>query len=380
MTIAFSIPTTCKQSADNVAQLLLHPEQLAQQRFKKESIAFFEQQYPGYKALLTPSCTRALELAAMATGLNANDEVIMPSFGFVGMANAFANTGASIVFADILPHTMNIDPNSVERCIGAKTRAVVIMHYAGVACNTSALRSICDRHGLLLIEDNAQGIGCLDGHLPLGSVGDFTCISFDPMKNISCGEGGLLLCKQHLWPQVITVFNNGTDREAFEQGHKNRYEWVAPGSKFEMSEHTAALLLPLLYRSSELLDQRRKIWQQLYEGMVQAQVPEAMLPAALRHLPHKGHLFFIHCANDRALIMQGMQSAGVACASHFAPLHSSPRAKAAGWRMDCDIHTTSQSDSLLRLPVHNHLTQTQITHICTTLSSVIKHVTTTHVD
>ena len=367
MSIPFNVPYTCIESSDNIRSLIDNPTQLANQTFKKECVRFFEERFPNFKALLTSSCTSAMELIALSMGFGKGDEVIMPSFGFVGVANAFANTGASPVFVDIIPSTMNIDPESIVRSITPATRAVVIVHYAGVACATDTIRKICDDHGLLLIEDSAQGIGCSDKGKPMGSMGDFSCISFDSLKNISCGEGGLLLCKEYHWPKVLMAFNNGTNREAFERKQTNCYEWVAAGSKFEMSEFSAAILHPLLINSESILWQRRQLWQRLYDSLLIAGVPESLLPTSIANKPHNGHLFYIKCSGKREELIEYLQSKGIPSAFHYSPLHSSTRAKKEGWKMDCDTHTTIESGRLLRLPIHNFLTDPQIGHIATTL-------------
>jgi len=371
MSIPFNVPYTCIESSDNIWSLVDNPTQLANQTFKKKCVRFFEERFPNYKALLTSSCTSAMELIALSMGLGKGDEVIMPSFGFVGVANAFANTGVSPVFVDIIPSTMNIDPESILRSITPATRAVVIVHYAGMACATDTIRKICDDHGLLLIEDSAQGIGCSDKGRPMGSMGDFSCISFDSLKNISCGEGGLLLCKEHHWPKVLMAFNNGTNREAFERKQTNRYEWIASGSKFEMSEFSAAILHPLLLKSEYILEQRRQLWQLLYDNLLISGVPNEILPTSIANEPHNGHIFYIKCNENRANLISRLHGAGIACAFHYSPLHNSPRAKAAGWRMDCDSHTTIESERLLRLPIHNHLTEAQIGYISATLAAFL---------
>lgn len=376
MTIPFNIPYTCVESFDSVQFLVNNPETIALKTYTSQCQQFFENVYVGHRAFLTPSCTRSMELVAMSMDINLGDEIIMPSYGYVGVANAFANCGATPVFADILPKTMNIDPESIERCITPRTKAVVIVHYAGVACDTALIRRICDDNGLILIEDNAQGIGCLDGDLPLGSFGDYSCISFDQMKNVNCGEGGLLLCKDHLWPKLLTAFDNGTNRHAFELKKIERYEWVGSGSKFDMSEFSAAILLPLLQKSKSILDERRQVWKQLHDRLSLASVPSNFLPATIAETPHNGHIFFVKCKDEieRSGLMRHLSELGIACAFHFSPLHSSQRAKAENWTIDKDEHTTLESGRLLRLPVFNRLDEEGIDRIASAVATYFSHL------
>jgi len=371
MQVPFNVPYTSSESAINLKYLVENPTSLGSGKFKGKCISYFERIYPEYRALLTPSCTRSMELIALSLEICHGDEVIMPSYCYVGVANAFANMGATLVFADVLKGNMNIDPDSIERCITSKTRAVIIMHYSGVACNTKRIRQICDDHGVILIEDAAQAIGCSDNTVPLGSLGDFTCISFDPLKNISCGEGGLLLCKKQYWQKVLSAFDNGTNRHAFELGKIETYEWVGFGSKFEMSEYTAAILYPLLHESDNVMAVRISIWRALYDKLVSIGFSDETLPTSFDISPHNGHLFYIKCANTnvRIKLIKHMKNAGIACASHFSPLHSSPRARAQRWVMDQDIHTTVESTRLLRLPMHNYLTNDDLEHISKTMAT-----------
>jgi dTDP-4-amino-4,6-dideoxygalactose transaminase len=306
---------------------------------------------------MTSSCTKALEIIALSLGLEAGDEVIMPSFNFVGVANSFVLAGANIVFADIEPNTMNICPDSIRRAIGPKTKALLVMHYAGIACEMDAIRAICEEYNLMLIEDNAQGIHCKYKGQLLGSFGDYSCISFDTMKNISCGEGGVLLFKEKHQKKIIEIFDVGTNKKAFENGLVGKYEWVCLGSKYALSEYNAAILFPLLSISEEICNLRREKWDYLYNGFLTKPEISNLLPKKSNAGEHKGHVFFIKCKNieERDLMIKMLKESGIVGAFHFSPLHSSPYALEHKLKIERDIHTTVESDRLLRLPIYSNI-------------------------
>jgi len=318
---------------------------------------YFEGLYPEYKALMTSSCTKALEIVALSLRLKDGDEVIMPSFNYVGVANSFVLAGAKIVFADIDPDTMNVSPDSIRRAIGPKTKALVIMHYAGIACEVEAILQICKENNLILIEDNAQGIHCkYKGHF-LGSFGDFSCMSFDSMKNVSCGEGGVLLYKEKYHQEIINIFDVGTNKIDFEKGKASKYEWICKGSKYILSEYSAAILHPLLEESELICQLRRDKWDYLYAGICKHPNISHLLPKKVDEKAHQGHVFFIKCKDEkeRDLLIQAFKKVGITAAFHFAPLHSSPYALQHNLKMEEDQYTSVESNRLLRLPIYSNV-------------------------
>ena len=290
-------PVTDKQSALNVAHVVANPEFLLTKPYTKSCEKWFKENYPGYEAFLTSSCTRALEMAALSMDIQSGDEIIVSPFNYVGVANAFAMFGAKLVFVDIEPNTMNIDLEAARRAITPKTKAIIAMHYGSVACDLDGFRLLCDENNLFLVEDAAHCIGAKHQEKPLGLWGDFSAISFDAQKNISCGEGGVLLVKQKHHSIVEKVYENGTDKRAFDRGHIPFYSWQCIGSKFAISEYDAAVLLPLLQRVAKITSERRKAWDKLFAAVQNHDVLSAFLPQNLNDLNHNGHIFWL-CAES----------------------------------------------------------------------------------
>lgn len=374
MKIPFNISSTSSSSTENVKHLVENPLSISEKFFTKLCIEWFQKVYPEYKALLVTSCTKAMELIALSIDIQEGDEIIMPSFSYVGVANSFANLGAKLVLQDIDPETMNIDSNLLESAITAKTKAVVIMHYGGVACEMKKIVEICKQRNIVLIEDNAQGIGATYHDIPLGSFGDFSCISFDSLKNISCGEGGVLLYKEKFTKSVDVCFENGTNRNDFSEGKVEYYEWVNRGSKFAISEFNAAILYPLLLNTETITDTRKERWQKLYDSIFQEEKIKHLLTPKLLLYNHNAHIFFLKCAHkkERDALMKFLNSKEISCSFHYTPLHSSVQGKKLGLHLPNDTHTTKESERLLRLPMYNTLTDSNIEYITDNLISFFK--------
>lgn len=364
---------TLEQSADNVHYLVDNPSELSLKKFSNACQGYFEKIYPGYKALLVSSCTRALDLIAIALDLGPGDEVVLPSFNYVGVANAFAATGAKLVFADIDAKTMNVSIEALKKCLTAKTKAVAIMNYAGMGKDLEEIKLLCDELGITLVEDNAQGIGAFYNNKRLGSFGDFSCISFDSLKNLSCGEGGVVLYKSKFEDAVQTVFHNGTNRLAFEKGEVDAYEWVSLGSKFALSEFNAAIMLPLLENSEGIILERLQKWNFLYDTLWEVESLRVYLPNHMRKLKHNAHIFYLKFVDNdqRDLVMGYLQENGISCSFHYTPLHSSKMGLAKNYSMPVDNNTTTESEVLLRLPIFNALTKSQIQEIKSALCEVV---------
>ncbi|MBY0406309.1 MAG: dTDP-4-amino-4,6-dideoxygalactose transaminase, partial [Rickettsiales bacterium] len=309
---------------------------------------------------LTPSCTHALEMAALLLALKPGDEVIMPSFTFVSSANAFAMHGATPVFVDIRPDTMNIDETLVEAAITPRTRAIMVMHYAGIACDMDAIAAIAARHGLPLIEDAAHAVlACWKGQ-PLGTLGDMGVISFHETKNLTSGEGGMLLLKSpHLADRADILQHKGTNRTAFRQGKAGFYSWVDFGSSWSLGEMASALLYANLQQADAILARRLALWQRYYEAFAPlAAGGHVTLPTLPEGAEHNGTIFYLKLKDEaeRTRFIQSLSAQGVDCVFHYIPLHSSPAGRALGRFHGADRYTTTESARLVRLPLFYGLT------------------------
>lgn len=315
----------------------------------------------GRKALMTTSCTHALEMAALLLGIVPGDEVIMPSFTFVSTANAFVLRGARPVFVEIRPDTLNIDERAIEAAITPKTRAILVVHYAGVACELDAILALARRHGLVVIEDNAHGLfGAYRGR-PLGSFGTFATLSFHETKNIMCGEGGALIVNDDRYAERAEIVREkGTNRSRFFRGLVDKYSWVEPGSSYLPSDLLAAFLFAQLEAADEIQRRRRAIWYgyqaELAEwssacGVVQPTVPDHCAPAYNLY-----YLLLPKPAQRKALIAF-LRERGIATVFHYVPLHGSEYGAKLGYRRDDLPLSQSCSERLIRLPMYNDMTE-----------------------
>ena len=347
-------PVTDKQSALNVADVVANPQFLLTKPYTKSCEKWFKENYPGYEAFLTSSCTRALEMAALSMDINPGDEIIVSPFNYVGVANAFAMFGAKLVFVDIEPKTMNIDLKAARRAITPKTKAIIAMHYGSVACDLDGFRLLCDENNLFLVEDAAHCIGASHQEKPIGLWGDFSAISFDAQKNISCGEGGVLLVKQKHHAVVEKVYENGTDKRAFDRGDIPFYLWQCIGSKFAISEYDAAILLPLLQRVTEITIERRKAWDKLFAAVQNHDVLSTFLPQNLNDLNHNGHIFWL-CAESTESAqywVDWFKKNKIQASFHYPSLDNSPFYKHQQSNPCQQANTLSKR--LFRLPLHHY--------------------------
>ena len=305
------------------------------------------------KALMTPSCTHALEMAGILLGLKPGDEVIMPSFTFVSTANAFALRGATVVFVDIRPDTLNIDEQAIEAAITPRTRAIVPVHYAGVACEMDTIMTIAERHGLAVIEDAAQAVGSSYKGRPLGSFGTMSALSFHETKNItSGGEGGALLVND---PRFIEraeiVREKGTNRSQFFRGHVDKYTWVDIGSSYLPSELQCAYLAAQLDSLSEITADRMATWNHYRSRLTGNHALQ--LPSPPANCEHNGHIFHVRLrdGSTRDQVLQDLATERVHAVFHYVPLHSAPGAAGRSRFFGQDRHTTRESNRLIRLPI-----------------------------
>ena len=317
------------------------------------------------RALLTPSCTHALELAAILIDVKHGDEVIMPSYTFVSTANAFVLRGAKIKFIDINPVTMNLDVESILSAITKKTKAIVPVHYAGVSCDMKMLISIAKSKNIFVIEDAAQSLMSSYKGKPLGSYGHLSCISFHQTKNIHCGEGGAILINDPRFIERAEIIREkGTNRSAFNRGLVDKYKWVDIGSSYLPSEISAAFLYAQLDNSSKIIKKRIILWNEYYRLLSPLKKIEIMtIP---KNVKHNAHMFYIKLKDmeERTRLMKYLFDKKIESVFHYIPLHSSDSCSKYFKFVGKDIYTTKESSRLLRLPLYYSLKKTDIHFIC----------------
>ena len=343
--------------------------------FSRYCERWFESHIGSERALMTPSCTAALEFAAILVDIGEGDEVIMPSFTFVSTANAFALRGARIRFVDVNPRTLNIDPACVERALTARTRAIVPVHYAGVSCDMEALCDLAEQHGVWLIEDAAQAVGSSYRDEPVGSRGHLSAFSFHETKNLSAaGEGGVLCINEaELVERAEIIREKGTNRSAFFRGQVDKYSWVDIGSSFLLSEIQAAYLSTQLDRLHDIQAARMAIWQAYFDSMAPL-ANRYTLPDIPKECTHNAHIFHLRCDDlaHRTAILEDFRSAGVGAVFHYVPLHSSKAGRTFGEMVGADRYTTCESERLLRLPLWFGMPQSTIEEVAGTALEVLE--------
>lgn len=323
------------------------------------------EEYTGTKeALLTNSGTDSLEMSAILAGITSGDEVIMPSYTFVSTANAFVLRGAKIVFVDIRPDTMNIDENLIEGAITNKTKAIVPVHYAGVACEMDTINEIAKKHNIKVIEDAAQGVMAFYKGKALGSIGDYGCFSFHETKNYSMGEGGAILINKEddlLRGEIIR--EKGTNRSQFFRGQVDKYSWMDVGSSFLPSELNAAYLYAQLLEKEAINNNRLASWDRYYKGLLPLKDKGVIeLPYIPQECTHNAHMFYIKTKDleERTALINHLKNRDIASVFHYVPLHSAPAGKKYGVFYGKDIYTTKESERLLRLPMYYNLSADDI--------------------
>lgn len=323
--------------------------------FTRKCHGWLEEHLGCNKALLTHSCTAALEMAAILADIQPGDEVIIPSYTFVSTANAFVLRGGVPVFVDVRPDTLNLDETKVEEAITPRTKAIVPVHYAGVGCEMDAIMAIAARHNLLVIEDAAQAIMSTYKGRPLGSIGHLGTLSFHETKNVMCGEGGALLINHPQWTsRAEIVREKGTNRTQFFRGQVDKYTWVDVGSSYLPSEITAAFLWAQLENADEITARRMANWQRYHEAFAELEalgrVRRPIIPADCQHNAHMYYLLLPDWIARSALI-EKLEAHGISSVFHYVPLHSSPAGLKYG-RAYGDLSRTQElSDRLLRLPM-----------------------------
>ncbi len=357
--IAFNQPVYMEEGIRCIQEAVLKNKRLnGDGPFTERCTRWFEKKLHA-KALLTTSCTHALEMAALLADIREGDEVIMPSYTFVSTANAFALRGAKIRFVDIRKDTMNIDERLIENALTEKTKVIVPVHYAGVGCEMDAIMKLAEKYGLLVAEDAAQGMMASYKGRYLGTIGDFGTYSFHETKNYTMGEGGLILLNNPEFMQRGEVIREkGTDRSRYFRGEIDKYSWVDIGSSYLPSEMNAAYLLPQL-EAAEVINQKRLfLWQVYYEALMPlAEAGKIELPAVPEGCCHNAHMFYIKARDlkERTALIRYLEEHDVRAVFHYVPLHSAKAGAVYGQFCGEDRYTTRESERLLRLPMFYQL-------------------------
>ncbi len=353
--IPFNKPYMTGRELSHIAQAHTNGHLSGDGSFTKKCHQWIEEHTGTHKALLTHSCTAALEMAAILADIQPGDEVIMPSYTFVSTANAFVLRGGVPVFVDIRPDTLNIDEAKIESAITSRTKAIVPVHYAGVACEMDAIMEIARRHDLLVIEDAAQGIMSTYKGKQLGSIGHLGAYSFHETKNIIAGEGGALLVNdERLAERAEIIREKGTNRGQFFRGQVDKYTWVDIGSSFLPGEVIAAFLWAQLEDASHITSKRLEIWSNYHEALSPLESASKLRrPIILKDCVHNAHMYYLltPSLDARTQIIAHLKNAGISTVFHYVPLHDSPFGKKHGHANDDLVNTRRVSDCLLRLPL-----------------------------
>lgn len=365
--ISFNVPPYIGKEDKYIKQAIDSRKICGDGQFTKKCNEKFEEITGAKKVLMTTSGTSALEMAALLADIKPGDEVIMPSYTFVSTANAFVLRGATIVFVDIRPDTMNIDENLIEDAITEKTRAIVPVHYGGVACEMDTIRAIAKRHNLVVVEDAAQGFMSFYKGRALGSIGDFGCYSFHETKNYSMGEGGAVLVNHEKNVERAEIIREkGTNRTKFFRGQVDKYTWIDLGSSYLQSELNCAYLYAQIENPDIINNDRLQSWNTYYELLTPLKEKGCIdLPVVPEGCVHNAHMFYIKTKDleERSKLIAFLKENGIGAVFHYIPLHSSPAGQQFGRFHGEDKYTTKESERLLRLPMYYGLEKKDIEYV-----------------
>ena len=370
--INFNIPPYVGKEVTYIQDAIKNNKICGDGGYTKKCNSWIEERFGTPKALLTTSCTHALEMSALLADIQPGDEVIMPAYTFVSTADAFVLRGAKIVFVDIHPETMNIDERLIEDAITEKTKAIVPVHYAGVSCEMDTILDIAKRHNLIVIEDAAQGVMATYKGRPLGSIGDYGCFSFHETKNYSMGEGGCLLIQNPDKIEIAEIIREkGTNRSKFFRGQIDKYTWVEAGSSYLPSDMNAGYLWAQLEMAEEININRLASWNKYYDLLSPlAKAGKIELPYVPDTCTHNAHMFYIKTADlaERTRLITYLKENGVSAVFHYIPLHTAPAGIKYGHFHGKDTYTTKESERLLRLPMYYNLENKDIEYVCSLIS------------
>lgn len=342
--------------------------------FTQKCQNFFEERFHFKKSLLTTSCTDALEMCAILANIGPGDEVIIPSYTFVSTALAFVRQGAKIVFADSNSQNPNIDVSGIEALITPRTKALVPVHYAGIACDMDVIMKLADKYNLIVIEDAAQAVDSYYKGTPLGSIGHMAAFSFHETKNINAGEGGMLVINdERFLNRAEIIWEKGTNRAEFFRGEVNKYGWVDTGSSFLPSEIIAAYLYAQIENIDDIQLKRRKIWELYFEGFQDIKKAGIQLPFIPDYATNNGHMFYLVCSDlrQRTYLIEQLKNMGIYAVFHYQSLHKSPFYSNRHDGREIPV-SDMYSDCLVRLPLHYDLTEEDVNLIISSTKKIIQ--------
>ena len=375
--IGFNVPIYIKESIDCIKEAAESRKICGDGAFTKKCSEWMENKFNAHKVLMTTSCTSALEMAAILLDLKPGDEVIMPSYTFVSTADAFVMVGAKIVFVDINPKTMNIDENKIEEAITSKTKAIVVVHYAGISPDMDRIMKIAKEHNLKVVEDSAQGVMAKYKDKYLGTIADLGCYSFHETKNYSMGEGGAIVINDpELIERAEIIREKGTNRNKFFRGEIDKYTWVDYGSSYLPSELNCAYLYPQLKDAEMINNDRLTSWNYYKDGLKELEKDGCI---TLQYVPeyseHNAHMFYIKAKNleERTMLIEYLKSKGIQAVFHYIPLHTSPAGMRFGRFFGEDKYTTSESEKLVRLPMYYGLTRKEQDEVINAIKEFYKN-------
>ena len=376
MKIDFNVPPYVGNEMEYIQQAVDVRKICGDGQFTKKCNAWIEEKTGTSKALLTTSCTHATEMAAILCDIKPGDEVIMPSYTFVSTADAFVLRGAKAVFVDIRPDTMNIDESLIEAAITEKTKAIVPVHYAGVACEMDTIMALAKKYNLKVVEDAAQGVMSTYKGKALGSIGDFGCYSFHETKNYSMGEGGALLIRSvDDVERAEIIREKGTNRSKFFRGQIDKYTWVEAGSSYLPSELNAAYLYAQLEKADVINDARMACWNTYYQELLSLKdAGKIDLPYVPEDCVHNAHMFYVKAKDlqERSALIAFLKENGIGCVFHYIPLHTAPAGKKYGRFAGEDKYTTKESERLARLPTYYGLSIDDVKMVCDKIKEFYK--------
>ena len=375
--IGFNIPIYMDESINCIKKAAENRKICGDGEFTKKCSKLMEEKFNAQKILLTTSCTSALEMAAILLDIQPGDEVILPSYTFVSTADAFVMVGAKIVFVDINPKTMNIDENKIEEAITSKTKAIVVVHYAGISPDMDRIMKIAKEHNLKVVEDSAQGFMAKYKDKYLGTIADLGCYSFHETKNYSMGEGGAIVINDpELIERAEIIREKGTNRNKFFRGEIDKYTWVDYGSSYLPSELNCAYLYPQLKDAEMINNDRLTSWNYYKDGLKELEKDGCI---TLQYVPeyseHNAHMFYIKAKNleERTMLIEYLKSKGIQAIFHYIPLHTSPAGMRFGRFFGEDKYTTSESEKLVRLPMYYGLTRKEQDEVINAIKEFYKN-------
>lgn len=365
--IPFNVPPFVGTEIEYIKQAIDSHKICGDGAFTKKCNSWLEERFNAQKVLLTTSGTTALDMAMLLCDLKPGDEVILPSYTFSSTATSAVLTGAKLVFVDIRPDTMNIDETKIEAAITDRTKAIIVMHYAGIACEMDTIMDIARRHSLMVVEDAAQGVMSTYKNRALGTIGDFGCYSFHETKNYSMGEGGALVINNSMYNERAEILREkGTNRAKFFRGQVDKYTWVDFGDSYLPSELNAAYLWGQLEKADEINEDRLASWAIYNNSLKQlAAKGKIELPYIPSECVHNAHMYYLKLKDlkERTAFIEYMKNHGISTVFHYIPLHSAPAGIKYGRFEGNDVYTTRESERLVRLPMYYRLSESNIKQV-----------------